>query len=107
MSGTQPDKNPEETGRFSIVDSIADARQLEMREWRPQKQEWLVVSSIFLLYLMVALDATIVVPVLPVCCRRLPQNNSLLHLTLHKGYCKRFRRHSSSILLGGNIISPD
>ena len=76
MPGPYPDRDlvdVEETRRFSwsIADSIAEAKRLEIEEWRPQKEEWLVVVSIFVLYLMVALDATIVVPVLPVGCRRL------------------------------------
>ncbi|PGH10050.1 hypothetical protein GX51_00317 [Blastomyces parvus] len=34
-------------------------------EWTPERREWLIVASIFLLYLMIALDSTIIVPVLP------------------------------------------
>lgn len=34
--------------------------------WRPHRAEWMVVISIFLLYIMIALDSTIIVPVLPV-----------------------------------------
>ena len=60
--------DPENNRRFSwsVVDSINEIKEREIVEWRPQKEEWLVVISVFLLYLMVALDATIVVPVLPV-----------------------------------------
>ncbi|KAG5291956.1 MFS multidrug transporter [Histoplasma ohiense] len=34
-------------------------------KWTPQRRERLIVFSIFLLYLMIALDSTIIVPVLP------------------------------------------
>ncbi|PGH04888.1 hypothetical protein AJ80_08437 [Polytolypa hystricis UAMH7299] len=37
----------------------------ELPKWKPRKEEWMVVISIFLLYLMIALDSTIIVPVLP------------------------------------------
>lgn len=36
-------------------------------EWRPGKQEYAVMITIAVVSLMVALDATILVPVLPVC----------------------------------------
>jgi hypothetical protein len=35
-------------------------------DWKPQKNEYMVMYSISIISLMVALDATILVPVLPV-----------------------------------------
>ncbi|EGE81752.2 MFS multidrug transporter [Blastomyces dermatitidis ATCC 18188] len=46
-------------------------------EWKPQRREWLIVSSIFLLYLMIALDSTIIVPVLPTIASEL--NGTAVH----------------------------
>lgn len=40
------------------------------REWKAGKEEWLIILVIAIVSLMVALDATILVPVLPVGVRR-------------------------------------
>lgn len=38
-------------------------------KWQAGRQEWLIVICLAIVSLMVALDATIVIPVLPVSCR--------------------------------------
>jgi hypothetical protein len=35
-------------------------------EWKPQKGEWLIMITLALISLMAALDATILVPIIPV-----------------------------------------
>jgi hypothetical protein len=59
--------------RFSCVknesnkDIEAAEKEDPLATWKPRKQEWLIMISLSLLSLMVALDATILVSVLPVC----------------------------------------
>lgn len=43
-------------------------------EWKPGKQEYAVMLTLAVISLMVALDATILVSVLPVCC---PENKRI------------------------------
>jgi hypothetical protein len=42
------------------------ASEEQSPDWKPQKSEYMVMYSISIISLMVALDATILVPVLPV-----------------------------------------
>src|SRR5947209_5724729 len=48
-------------------------------DWRPSRGEWLMVICFMIVSLVVALDATILVPVLPV---RRPNNSEEFELTL-------------------------
>ena len=48
-------------------------------EWKPQPEEWLVMITLVLISLMAALDATILVPLIPVRSDVIPK--SLLPLT--------------------------
>lgn len=63
------DERPESTDR-SLTEQgteLGTSQQGEdERPWKAQKEEWLIVLSIFLLFFMIALDATIIVPVLSV-----------------------------------------
>ncbi|KAK2806534.1 hypothetical protein FQN50_005817 [Emmonsiellopsis sp. PD_5] len=56
-----------ELGRYSVYHEAMEAREErnQQPEWKPQRQEWLIILCIFMLYLMIALDSTIIVPVLP------------------------------------------
>jgi hypothetical protein len=45
-------------------DIITTTESLE--EWKPQLEEWLVMITLALISLMAALDATILVPLIPV-----------------------------------------
>ncbi|KAK2784891.1 hypothetical protein FQN52_008827 [Onygenales sp. PD_12] len=56
-----------ELGRYSVYDEEMEPREerKQQPEWKPHRQEWLIILCIFLLYLMIALDSTIIVPVLP------------------------------------------
>ena len=49
--------------------NLADAEQVS--DWKPQKNEYMVMYSISIISMMIALDATILVPVLPVCMQKL------------------------------------
>jgi len=44
-----------------------EASQSKKAEWKPRKQEFLVMITLAIISLVIALDATILVPVLPVC----------------------------------------
>ena len=50
---------------FQLPNDIESAKELS-QEWKPQKQEYLVMFTLAIISLMVALDATVLVPVLPV-----------------------------------------
>jgi hypothetical protein len=50
--------------------STTDPTALDTEPWKPLEQEYLVMLTISILSLMVALDATILVPVLPVSAKR-------------------------------------
>ncbi|OJD10853.1 hypothetical protein AJ78_08244 [Emergomyces pasteurianus Ep9510] len=54
-------------GSYTVCESDLGFKEgsAQSSEWKPQRREWLIVSSIFLLYLMIALDSTIIVPVIP------------------------------------------
>ncbi len=58
-------KSTENDARVSI-NSIFAEDPIPPATWKPLKQEYLVMLTISILSLMVALDATILVPVLPV-----------------------------------------
>lgn len=49
---------------FTDVEAIGDKAPPE--EWKPHKKEWLIMISLAMISLMVALDATVLVTVLPV-----------------------------------------
>lgn len=56
---------------YDSVDTMkTDVESLEKQalpeEWKPQKKEWFMMISLSIISLMVALDATILVTVLPV-----------------------------------------
>ncbi|PGH17157.1 hypothetical protein AJ79_01295 [Helicocarpus griseus UAMH5409] len=51
-------------GSYTFCESGLGSKKVSP-QWKPHRREWLIVFSIFLLYLMIALDATIIVPVLP------------------------------------------
>ena len=60
----ESDLNHEPDHRASVgrdVESTEDG----MVKWKPQKQEWMVMITLAIISVMVALDATILVPVLP------------------------------------------
>lgn len=50
---------------FSVVE-VEKAAPRPAPEWKPNKQEWTIMVTIAVVSLMVALDATVLVPVLPV-----------------------------------------
>ena len=56
---------PVEKPPLPISDDIEAVNEVPA-EWRPQKQEYLVMLTLAIISLMVALDATILVTVLPV-----------------------------------------
>lgn len=47
------------------VEAATAEKLAKLAEWRPRRQEWLVMLTLATISLMVALDATILVPVLP------------------------------------------
>lgn len=51
---------------WSSTDQITHGKQSSDTEWKPGKQEYAVMVTIAVVSLMVALDATILVPVLSV-----------------------------------------
>ena len=51
---------------FEVVE-VEKAAPAPAPAWQPNRQEWTVMATIAIVSLMVALDATILVPVLPVC----------------------------------------
>lgn len=54
----------------SDIEAKAESEVVASSEWKPSKKELLVMISLSFISLMVALDATILVTVLPVCCFR-------------------------------------
>lgn len=54
------------TSRTSIMADNFVATTVSPQEWKPQAREWLVMITLALISLMVALDATILVPIIPV-----------------------------------------
>lgn len=61
----------------SASSATMDLEKMEIpaEEWKPEKREWIIMISLSIISLMVALDATILVTVLPVSwlfgtCRR-------------------------------------
>jgi hypothetical protein len=55
----------DEKPSVSVPDDIEPAKSSQV-EWKPQKQEYLVMLTLSIISVMVALDATIPVTILPV-----------------------------------------
>ena len=55
----------DDMGHSSFSKESCQEAQSAPVEWKPQKQEYMVMLTISIISLMVALDATILVPVLP------------------------------------------
>ena len=55
----------EKKGQINITMKDVEAAEEKIAEWKPQRHEWMVMITLATLSLMVALDATILVPVLP------------------------------------------
>ena len=58
----------EKQGRMDVVGTDIEAKSRkedEAPDWKPQRHEWMVMITLATISLMVALDATILVPVLP------------------------------------------
>jgi hypothetical protein len=60
-------------GTPDTVDSSASSTTMDLEkldipaeEWKPERKEWIIMISLSIISLMVALDATILVTVLPV-----------------------------------------
>ncbi|KAL1598942.1 hypothetical protein SLS60_008087 [Paraconiothyrium brasiliense] len=73
---TQPEaKWKSGTNTSLTTDSSASSTNMDLEkldipaeEWKPEKKEWIIMISLSIISLMVALDATILVTVLPVSC---------------------------------------
>lgn len=68
-------KTGNDTDTPAITDSSASSTTMDLEksdipaeEWKPEKKEWIIMISLSIISLMVALDATILVTVLPVSC---------------------------------------
>ena len=72
-SGTNVDQYREPTSPRHPDTAIATPD----REWKAGKEEWMIILVIAIVSLMVALDATILVPVLPVGGLKFDLNKSL------------------------------
>lgn len=59
----------EKQGRMDItvtdIEATTAEKEEKVSEWKPRRQEWMVMITLAIISLMVALDATILVPVLP------------------------------------------
>jgi EmrB/QacA subfamily drug resistance transporter len=55
----------EKKGDMDIVVPDVESTEDKIPEWKPQRHEWMVMITLATISLMVALDATILVPVLP------------------------------------------
>jgi hypothetical protein len=62
---TSTEPSTYETPSVQVPDDVESAKSGQV-EWKPQKQEYLVMVTLSIISLMVALDATILVTVLPV-----------------------------------------
>lgn len=63
------------------IDLEAKAATTAPAEWKPSKNELLVMVSLSFISLMVALDATVLVTVLPVCSVKIARKQ---HLTVSR-----------------------
>lgn len=52
---------------YDTTGSDVEAAQEKVEEWKPRREEYMVMLTMSVCSLMVALDATILVTVLPVC----------------------------------------
>jgi hypothetical protein len=62
---TSTEPSAHEKPSVPVPDDVKSAKSSQV-EWKPQKQEYLVMLTLSIISLMVALDATILVTVLPV-----------------------------------------
>jgi hypothetical protein len=62
---TSVEPSADEKPSILVPDDIESAKSSQV-EWKPQKQEYLVMLTLSIISVMVALDATIPVTVLPV-----------------------------------------
>jgi hypothetical protein len=62
---TSAEPSTYEKPSIPVPDDVESAKGSQV-EWKPQKQEYLVMLTLSIISLMVALDATILVTVLPV-----------------------------------------
>ena len=56
----------EKSSRDSQNSAILTSGEDPFEDWRAGKQEWLIIVTLVLISLLAAIDATILVPVLPV-----------------------------------------
>jgi hypothetical protein len=71
----QPSDSKRETSHSVVVECGSKDDPLSadpFAEWKPSKAEWLMISCFMIVSLVVALDATILVPILPVGCSDIP-----------------------------------
>jgi len=57
---------PHAEDKVDPITAVTTSATVSQNEWKAGKQEWLIVICLGIVCLMVALDATIVVPALPV-----------------------------------------
>lgn len=79
MPSTAHSSQPFLAGEHNTSEAMPDVegqkeKALKIQEWTPTKHEWLVMISLAFISLMVALDATILVTVLPVSQRELSEH---------------------------------
>jgi hypothetical protein len=74
-------------------------------EWKPEKKEWFIMISLSVISFMVALDATILVTVLPVRLNTIRIKDA--RLTLQTANSAFAQRHFDRCLLGRDIVPPD
>ena len=76
MADVQSEDNKREGGSIRDVPSEEErtdpSPEISKTEWKPGPGEWLILICLAIVSLVVALDATILVPVLPVCFFRRP-----------------------------------
>lgn len=72
-------------------------------EWKPTRNEWLIMISLAFISFVVSLDATILVTVLPVSASLSP---AWITSDIPTGDCSQAQRHVGRGFLGRNIIPP-
>jgi len=89
-------------GPAAEIDVEANGSEKSHQEWKPSQKEWFIMVSLAIVSLMVALDATILVAVLPVHSKNLLQTPGLTFTVTGNS----FKWNILGRVLGWHLISP-
>lgn len=96
-----------ETRESSLDDARLEKGVLAEAEWKPGRKEYAVIITLSVVSLMVALDATILVSVLPVSGHLLTKSSTTEFQLISPDIGRRTWRHRNRCVLGRDILPSD